>query len=269
MTRNGQAAPPPAPAGFDPGDALDAALPVLGLARDEGPYDTGWHRHRRGQLLFAIRGVMTVRTRDGAWVVPPGQAVWVPAGTTHAVLALREVALRSLYLHPDVSGGLPCACSVFAVSPLLRELILRIVALGHDYPPDGPEARMAAVAPDELRRARPEPLHLPLPADPRLAAVTGALIHDPGDRRGLADWARGAGASARTLARLFRKETGMTFGAWRQRRRLQAAIERLAAGEPVTAVALDLGYGSPSAFITMFRRMLGSTPGRYLAREGR
>ncbi|MBC6440533.1 MAG: helix-turn-helix transcriptional regulator [Rhodospirillales bacterium] len=271
MTQKGQRPGQPTllyPDGFDPGEVLDPALPVLGFARDEVAYDTGWHNHLRGQLLFAIRGVMTVRTRSGTWIVPPQQAVWVPAGTEHAVLALREVAMRSLYLDPSVTEGLPQTCSVFSVSPFLRELILKVVALGRAYPSDGPEARLVAVVPDEFRRLKPEPLHLPLPDDARLASVTQALIDNPGDRRDLGDWAQEAGASERTLARLFQKETGMTFGAWRQRRRLQAAIERLAAGDPVTTVALDLGYDSPSAFITMFRRSLGETPGRYLAREG-
>ncbi len=270
MTRNGHprqahVTRPLFPDGWDPGAIADPGRPVLGYARDEGPYDTGWHHHRRCQLLFAIRGVMTVWTRSATWVVPPQQAVWVPAATEHAVSAAHEVAMRSLYLEPDVCAGMPETCCVLPVPPLLRELILATVALGRDYTDDGAARRLVAVIPDELRRLKPEPLHLPLPADPRLAAVTDALIDDPGDRRDLADWAQGAGASARTLARLFQRETGMTFGAWRQRRRLQAAIERLAAGDAVTTVALDLGYESPSAFITMFRRSLGETPGRYLS----
>jgi AraC-like DNA-binding protein len=270
MTQNRQASSRPTllyPDGFDPGEVVESTLPVLGFARDEGPYDTGWHHHTRCQLLFAIRGVMTVRTHDGTWTVPPQQAVWVPAGVEHAVHAVQEVAMRSLYLDPDAARGLPETCCVLPVPPLLRELILRVVALGRSYPPDGPEARMVAVIPDELRRLKPEPLHLPLPRDARLSIVTAALIADPGDRRDLGDWAAQAGASERTLARLFNRETGMTFGAWRQRRRLLAAVERLAGGDPVTTVALDLGYDSPSAFITMFKKSLGDTPGRYLARE--
>jgi AraC-like DNA-binding protein len=107
------------------------------------------------------------------------------------------------------------------------------------------------------------PLHLPQPRDPRLRAVTGALLRDPGDARSLTAWSRHAGASARTLARGFLRETGMGFGAWRQQARLLRALELLAEGEPVTRVALELGYAGPSAFIAMFRRALGATPGRY------
>ena len=280
MTRNGhppnrpptrpQAAPLPRPLRLEQpghiGDIADPARPVLGLRDDHGPHETGWHRHRRCQLLYAIRGVMTAHTRDGTWVVPPQQAVWLPAGIEHNVIATRGMAMRSLYMEPAACHGMPETCCVLPVPPLLRELILRAIDLGGDYAPDGPAARLVAVIPDELRRLEPEPLHLPMPADPRLAAVTDALVADPGDRRDLADWAHEAGASERTLARLFQRETGMTFGAWRQRRRLQAAIARLAAGDAVTTVALDLGYESPSAFITMFRRTLGETPGRYLGR---
>jgi AraC-like DNA-binding protein len=138
------------------------------------------------------------------------------------------------------------------------------VTFGQAVVPSGPEARVLALIPDELRALEPEPLHLPLPRDRRLTAVTGRLAADPADGRSLAAWAKLAGAGERTLARLFLSETGLTFGAWRQRLRLLAAIARLAEGQAVTAVAYDLGYDSPSAFIAMFRRNLGETPGHYL-----
>jgi len=267
MTQNRQAVSDGShlfPADYDPGNVIDPARPVLGFARDDELFRTGWHQHRRAQLLFSIEGVMTVSTKTGTWVVPPQQAVWVPPGTEHDVSADQRIAMRSLYVDPSVLDRLPKTCCVLTVPPLLRELILRAVRLPAAYPHDGPEARLMAVIPDELAGLTPEPLHLPLPADPRLRAVTDALIADPGDGRDLRQWARTAGASERTLARLFVKETGMTFGTWRQRRRLLAAIGRLAEGQPVTSVAFDLGYDSPSAFITMFRRTLGATPGRYL-----
>jgi AraC-like DNA-binding protein len=174
------------------------------------------------------------------------------------------MAMRTLYLHPSATKGLPTACRVVTVPRLLHELILHAVGLPSDYPPDGAEARLMAVIPDQLRALRPEPLHLPMPSDRRLRVVADALIRDPADNDTIRDWARRAGASERTLARLFRRETGMTFGAWRQRLRLLAAIAHLAEGRPVTAVAFDLGYESPSAFVAMFRRELGQPPGRYL-----
>ncbi len=125
-----------------------------------------------------------------------------------------------------------------------------------------------AVIPDQLRALKAEPLHLPMPSDRRLRKITDGLTGNPADGRTLGDWARSAGASERTLARHFRRETGMTFGSWRQRLRLLTAIASLAEGRPVTAVAYDLGYESPSAFVAMFRRELGTPPGRYMRAGG-
>ena len=251
-----------------PGEDLEFRRPVLSLARDieaEESYD--WHHHYRAQLVFASEGVMTVSTHTGTWVVPPEQAVWMPAGEEHQVVALGRLSMRSLYLHPDACAELPGEPRVLRVTRLLRELILRLAAFPTFYDVDGMAARLAAVIPDEIRTLEPEPLHLPLPHSRRLTAVTRTLIEEPADARPLSHWATVVGASERTLARHFLNETGMTFGAWRQRLRLVKAVERLAAGAPVTNVALDLGYESPSAFIAMFRRELGTTPGRYL-RQG-
>ena len=260
MSRNGQTLTAGHPADFD-----DPARPVVALAVDyDGPHHMAPHHHLRAQLVYASEGVMTVSTAEGTWVVPPQQAVWVPPGVLHEVSSGGPMAWRTLYLHPSATAGLPESCCVVTVPPLLRELIQQATKLPHGYGPDGPEARLMAVIPDQLRRLRPEPLHLPMPLDRRLKAITEALMAEPSNRLALGDWARRAGASERTLARLFRSETGMTFGAWRQRLRLLEAIARLAEGAAVTTVAYDLGYDSPSAFVAMFRRELGQPPGRYL-----
>jgi len=272
MTQNRQGAarwtrPPTDPLPPHPGNLDDPGRPIAPLAVDyAGPWLRPRHHHRRGQLLYADQGVMQVATAAGTWVVAPEQAVWVPPGVEHQVGHRSDVAMRTLYIDPEVARALPGECCVVAVPPLLRQLILRAVQIGLDYHPGSAEARIMAVILDELRALKPEPLHLPHPRDARLRRIAEALIADPADGRALADWARAAGASERTLARLFVKETGLTFGGWRERLRLTAAIARLGEGQPVTAVAYDLGYQSPSAFIAMFRRSLGETPGRYLKR---
>ena len=278
MTRNGQSNdrvlrrgpnhvhrdPPP----DHPGNLDDPGRPIAPMAIDYlGASLRPWHHHRRGQLLYADQGVMQVSTAAGTWVVAPEQAVWVPPGVEHQVGHRREIAMRTLYVDETVARELPTECCVVAVPPLLRQLILRAMAVGVDYAPESAGARVMAVILDELRALKPEPLHLPHPRDPRLVKIAEALLADPADGRALADWAKAAGASARTLARLFVKETGMTFGAWRERLRLTSAVTRLAEGAPVTSVAYDLGYQSPSAFIAMFKRTLGDTPGRYLKRS--
>lgn len=239
--------------------------PVLVYASD---YPAGHlippHRHPRAQLIHAAEGVMTVRTGSGAWVVPPGLALWMPGGVEHEVHAVTPLRMRTIYVRPDAAPWLPESCRVVTVTPLLRELILRAVRVRPDYEPDSPEGRLMQVTLDQAHDLEEAPLHLPMPRDRRLRALAEALIADPGDERDLTSWGRHAGASERTLARLFQTETGLTFGAWRQRLRLLSAMTRLAAGEPVTSVALDLGYASPSAFTAMFRRQMGAPPSRYL-----
>jgi AraC-like DNA-binding protein len=243
--------------------------PVVGLAAS---YPDGAriprHRHAVAQLVYATAGVMTVTTRDGAWVVPPLRAVWVPPRVAHAIRMTGAVEMRTVYLARALCGPLPSVCGVVHVTPLLRELVLRAVAFPKRYAPRGAEARLAAVLVDEIRAAPAVPLHLPQPVDPRALRVARALAENPADPRPLAGFARPAGASVRTLARLFRRETGLSFAAWRQQLRLLRALERLASGEPVTAVALDLGYAGPSAFVAMFRRTLGVSPGRYFRQVG-
>jgi AraC-like DNA-binding protein len=238
--------------------------PLEGLAAEYAPGDViPLHQHPFAQLLFASSGVMTVTTEHGTWVVPPERAVWVPARVGHAIRMTGRVSMRTIYLADSLGPLAGAECCVVQVSRLLRESILRAVGFAQPYRDDGPEARLVAVIGDEIRAAPTAPLHLPLPRDPRARRVADALCADPGDPRTLSDWARVAGASARTLERLFERETALAFGAWRQQARLLRGLEQLASGESVTSVALDLGYETPSAFIAMFRRALGTSPGRY------
>ena len=239
--------------------------PVVAFTRDH-PDGEVIERHRHGfaQLVYASIGLMRIDTPVGVWVVPPQRAVWIPAGIDHEITCIGPVAMRSVYIATEPQSGFPGECRVLSVSPLLRELLLSAMALPEGYRLDGPEARLIAVLLDQIRTAPVTELHLPMPTDRRLSVVTRGLIADPADDRGLRDWADVAGASARTLARLFQAETGLSFGAWRQQLRLHESLARLAAGEPVTSVAFSVGYDSPSAFIAMFRRAMGATPSRYL-----
>jgi AraC-like DNA-binding protein len=221
------------------------------------------HRHDWHQLVYARTGVMTVSTARGAWVVPPQRAVWMPAKTDHQIRCGTPVSMRTLYLAPAAAVPLPAACCVVHVSPLLRELILASVEA-----PGPPRRRtqLAALILSELAEAAVAPLHLPEPVDPRVRRITETLRAEPGDPRTLANWSREVGASTRSLSRLFLAETGMTFRQWQRQARLLAALVKLAQRQPVTAVALDLGYDSPSAFIHAFRQALGKTPRAYFGR---
>ena len=247
------------------GYRIDPALPIIPLAMQVNQAGCAApHAHPRGQLIFASSGVMRVICRRDIWVVPPSQAVWVPPGIEHEVYFPGEVSLRNLFIDPSASAGLPEVCTILKVSPLLRELILKAVLIGNDYSSGNPAYRLMMVILDELRQAEPTELHLPMGQDKRLLRVMEALLKDPGDKRELDQLALFAGASSRTISRLFVRETGLTFGVWRKKLLLQEAIDRLGKGQNVTRVAFDLGYQSLSAFIEMFRQSLGVSPGQYL-----
>ncbi len=221
------------------------------------------HSHPWHQLVYASQGVMTVRTPDGAWVVPIHRGVWVPAGTRHSIEMSGAVSMRTLYLVPRLSRSLPDKCRVIGISPLLRELILRIVELDRLNLRVSAHAHLVSVLLDHLHVMQSDAVHLPLPRDARAKRLAATLQKQPSDTRSLAELSKLAGASKRTIERLFKLETGLGFGKWRQQLRLGHALRLLAAGDAVTTVAMDVGYDSISAFISAFRMTFGKTPGQY------
>lgn len=226
---------------------------------------TGLHWHVRAQLLYASKGVMLVSTAKGNWVVVPQRAVWIPATERHDLQTFGALSVRSLFIQPDAAVGLPSECCVVNVSPLLRELIAVACALPKQYELGGREEHIMTLILDEIRAVSVAPLHLPEPRDPRLVQISTAMRANPADKRTLDAWGRVVGASSRTLARLFVAETGLTFRQWQQQARLLESLLRLAHGEAVTTVAMEVGYDSTSAFIAMFKRLLGTTPKQYFA----
>ncbi|MDN6858866.1 helix-turn-helix transcriptional regulator [Pseudomonas sp. CAN2814] len=243
-------------------DATDR--PVLAIATD---YPLAKlltaHAHRRAQFLYGMSGLMEVETEDGAWVIPPYSGVWIPPGKSHRVL-MRGVSTRSLYIEPDVPVRDSALCEAVVVSPLLHQLLLSSATVPAAYDEQGRDGDLVRLLLHELRGAPSLPLFAPFPRDARLAELCREFMREPGIGVLEDDWAARLSCSARTFRRLFRQQTGLSFGAWRQQACLLAAVTRLAAGTPVTRVALELGYDSPSAFSSMFRRCLGSAPSAYL-----
>jgi AraC-like DNA-binding protein len=221
------------------------------------------HSHERAQLIYATTGSMRVETERALWVVPRQRALWMPAGVTHGIEMLDRVAMRTLYLREDAAAEMPQVCRVLQVSPLLRELIVRATELPLHYDEEGPASHLIALLLAELRDSQTLKLDLPMPHTQRLTALCRSLLKQPGDRRTLAEWADAVHASERTVARMFQRETGLTFAAWRQQARVLEAMARLGAGAPVTQVALDLSYDSVSAFSAMFRRAVGCSPSEF------
>jgi AraC-like DNA-binding protein len=221
------------------------------------------HAHDWAQLVYASEGVMSIQTADGTWVVPSHRAVWIPPRVSHSVAMSGWVSMRTLYIAPRLVGTLPQRCAVIAVPPLLRQLILHTIGLGALRRGVAEHRRLVAFMVDQLRIVPAMPLELPMPRDARALRVALRLREEPADDTRIDHLARGAGASRRTLERVFQKETGMSVGRWRQQARLLHAMRLLARGERVTAIALEVGYESTSAFIAAFSSALGTTPGRY------
>jgi len=262
MSQNGQAAA----RSTDAADYQHVPRPVGAMPKEfAAGHVIPPHSHERAQLVFAEAGVMQVTTAAGVWVVPPSRALWVPAGVEHSLRMTTAVSMRTLYIAPDRGVGLPARVAVVAVSPLLRELILAAVALPVLYDAAGRGGRIMALILDEIRALAAMPLHLPMPRDARLAAIAERILAAPAEAWPLERCAAELRCSARTLARRFRRETGLSFAAWRRHAKLMAALTMLACGIKVTAVALECGYETPSAFTLMFRRAMGMPPSRYFA----
>lgn len=224
------------------------------------------HAHGRGQFAFASRGTISVSTPHGRWLVPPQRACWVPAGVRHEMTMTGPVTMLNTFVSGDAAqeAGLPDQCGVYGVSALLRQLIDDAIDLPALYDVDGRAGKLMALLVAEIATMPRLSLHAPLPADARLAKVCRHLLASPSIAADLDQVAADAGLSRRTFTRQFRAQTGVSFAVWRQQVCMLAAIARLSDGQPVTRVALDLGYASASAFTSAFRRILGDTPSRYL-----
>lgn len=250
-------------------DYQDVARPVAGLSDVYGPtFCDPRHTHKRAQLLFADTGVITVTTDTASFVVPPQRAAWIPAGTPHEVQCRGRVSVHTVYVDVKACDGLSSTCRVLEVSGLLRELIMEVIRSSLDADVKVRDSLVIELVLNEIVAAPSIRLHVPMPQDPRLVKVCRCILDDPAQDDTLGDWAKLIGMGRRTFTRVFRKETYMSFADWRQHVRLMEALSRLASGEPVLTVSLDVGYSSPSAFSAMFRRVFGVAPRQYLKRGG-
>jgi AraC-like DNA-binding protein len=220
------------------------------------------HRHRKGQLVFALGGGVTCRVPSGLWMVPPHCGVWIPSGMEHSNVATANAQIFFVYIEPG-AADLPDRCCTLSISPLLRELIVELS--DRVQGDDANDELLTKVLLTQLPRMPVQQLHLPVSSEPRLRRIAAALAENPADRSTLAEWANRVALSESTLARLVVKETGLTFGRWRQQLHLIVSMRELASGASVQQVSADLGYESVTAFITMFKKALGKPPAKYIS----
>ncbi len=248
-------------------DDLPAEVVAVGNVYPDG-HAIPPHRHRRGQLISGASGVVVLATPTGTWVMPPQRGMWIPPGMVHHVRMIGAVRMQSLYLEPDLATEMPPQCQVVGISPFMRSLVAEALDLPPDYAPDSRAGALMALIRHEMRRLPVLPLSLTFPAHAGLAERCRQFLLRPSVHETIESWSFPLGLSRRSFTRLFRAQTGLSFVAWRQQACLLAALPRLAAGEAVTTVALDLGYDNPAAFTTMFKRLLGAPPRRYFGRDG-
>jgi len=244
-------------------DGVTGPLAVVVSQSVEGSSLVASHSHVRGQLLGVWRGLLTLCTESGKWLVPKVHAVWIPPGQLHWASVHGQADAWSVYLRPDACTGLPAQPATLRISALLRETVRRLEGLDGE-PTEAMRRLLEQVVVNEVASLPAEALDLPMPTSASLMKIAQGLLAEPADERSLNDWAEVANVSPRTLNRRFPIETGYSLGAWRQRARLLRGLELLAEGRSVTAVALDLGYCNISAFIALFKRTFGVTPTQYL-----
>ncbi len=248
---------------FNP-DANDLPVIALRLEVEQNTTELPVHQHRKGQLVVARHGAVTCKVPRALWLVPPQHAVWIPGGMPHSNLSTHNARISYLFVEPDVIP-MPEECCTLALTPLVRELIEYAADQEQGYPKQGIVARTMAVLLEHLSDAPVAELHLPVSEHPKIAFIADSLTRNPADRTTLEQWASATAMSNRTLARLIKSETGLTFGRWRQQIHLLIALRQLSSGASVQQVAGELGYDASAAFTLMFRKALGKPPTQYFA----
>ena len=221
------------------------------------------HSHQWSQFIYASQGILAVTSTTARYIVPPQQGVWITPETDHEVTALSNVELTSFYFRNSLLASLPNQCGVLEVNSFLKVLILEAKYIASDYQWHKSDGRLLRLIQDRICEAKVIALQLPSPRDKRLLVMLNSLQREPNNRHSLDQWSRVVGASARSLSRLFKQQTGLTYTQWRQRLMIQISITQLSQGQSVGNVSLSLGYESPSAFIHMFKTNTGVTPSSY------
>lgn len=246
-------------------DSVSRPVVALGATSVTRDWENARHQHHKAQLIYSVRGILNCEIEDGVWIVPPQCAIWIPGNLPHSARGAGETECYCLFVEPDAAPDLPRTCCTISVSPLLRELLLKVSSFPMLYALGGKEDRLVATLLDELVEAPVEDLHLPMPRDPRLRRLAEMMLADPTDKTSKAAWATRIGMSERSMSRLLLQEIGMSFGHWRRQLHVILALQRLTKGASVQTVALELGYENASGFVTMFRKAVGKPPARYLS----
>ena len=245
-------------------DQIDRKVFVMGVGLISENWEINTHSHAKGQLIFVEKGVVSLEAKDGIWNVPFQGAVWIPPGTEHRSVISENSKGVVLFIDPVECEGLPAECCTMSITPLLREILQKIATFPQEYDESGSEGRLIQVFLDELQAAPLGQLNLPLPTDPRLKKLTAQIIKEPAKRCSLKEWARSVNMSERNMSRLFSEETSLSVNQWRRQLHVVHAVFMLAEDRSLQEITENLGYESTSSFITMFRKIVGVSPKRFI-----
>ena len=244
-----------------------ATAPLVGIAYDAvmGKKGQPSHTHQRAQLIYCSAGVFHLILDDREYLVPPTTAIWIPSHMPHQAFSTKKIHYRSLYIDTAYFKKLPQSIKVIHISLLLRELIEKACHFSYNYTKNSPEMRMGLVIIDEIITADIEAYSLPVANSSKLNKIKDYIIKHLADSLSAENIAATFAISSKTLLRLCKKETGMTFEQWRQQIKLLKAIELICLGKSTTFTAQSLGYSNDSAFIYMFKGFTGKTPSEFAA----
>ncbi len=245
-------------------DQIDRRVFVMGVGLISENWEMAYHSHEKGQLIFIEQGVASLEAKNGIWNVPFQGAVWIPPGVEHRSIISENTKGLVMFIDPASCAMLPADCSTMSISALLREVLQKIATFPEFYDEAGSEGRLIDVLLDELRAAPLGQLNLPLPTDSRLKKLTDQIIRNPGTRETLKAWAKSINMSERNMSRLFSEETGMSVNQWRRQLHVVHAVFMLAEDRSLQEITENLGYESTSSFITMFRKIVGVSPKRFI-----
>ena len=246
-------------------DQIDRKVFVIGMGLISESWELVTHAHKKGQLIFVEKGVTSLETKGGIWNVPFQGAVWVPPNVEHRSIISDNSKGLILFIDPKVCEQLPKECCTLSISSLLREILQKVATFPENYDEKGYEGQLIEILLNELRTAPLGELNLPLPSDPRLKKLTEQIIQTPVARETLQTWAKSINMSSRNMSRLFLEETGMSVNQWRRQLHVVNAIFMLGEGRSLQDITEQLGYKSTSSFITMFRKIAGASPKRFMA----
>lgn len=225
----------------------------------EVPFEFEPHAHALHELVWVQGGTMTTWLDDRVVTVPDGYGLWLPARTVHSGRMTARTALCDAYFEPTRTPVAFTESTVVEITPVLAALLTH---LERDDLAEAARLRAEGVVFDLLASAEHQ-YTLQIPRAEHITPIVAALLEDPTDARTLGEWAEVVGVSERTIARLFRAQTGLSFLQWRQVLRVHLSLTLISEGLEVQEVSEQLGYAQSSTFIASFKRVMGMTPGAY------